>query len=127
MELFRTFLSYAPEHSPEDQYVPDEKFTEAWNDSRQPLQDCMNAHFQYRPGLVDESMLLNHCISLIEEVGKTMNKRRNLSTVREMLKIKSGKLWKTHLNLNEESARQHQEDLEEEAQIREETPKERAD
>ncbi len=44
-----------------------------------------------------------------------------------MLKIKSGKLKKTHLNLNEESARLDQEDLEAEAQLREETPKERAD
>ncbi|MCP3685517.1 MAG: hypothetical protein GY861_22935, partial [bacterium] len=127
VEQFCTFLSYAPKCAPDDPYIPDDKFTEAWNDSKQLLQDCMDAHFQYRPDLIDETMLLDHCVSLIEEVGRSINRICDPKIVRHMLKVKSDGLWRAHQDLNAESEREHKEFLEEEAEEEEETPKERED
>ncbi|MCP3681741.1 MAG: hypothetical protein GY861_03535, partial [bacterium] len=123
VEQFRMFLLYAPKCAPDDPYVPDEKFTEAWDDSRQLLQDCMDAHFQYRPEHIEETMLLDHCVSLIMETGRSMNKKRDPKVVRHLLKVKSDGMWKAHLELNAESEREHNEFLKEE----EETPKEKED
>ncbi|MCP3681539.1 MAG: hypothetical protein GY861_02520, partial [bacterium] len=69
VELFCTFLSYAPKCAPKDLYVPDEKFTEAWDDSQQLLQDYMEAHFQHRPEPIDESMMIEYCVTLIEKMA----------------------------------------------------------
>ncbi|MCP3681491.1 MAG: hypothetical protein GY861_02280 [bacterium] len=127
VELFETFLSYAPDCAPEDPYVPDDRLFEAWEDSRSLLQDYMLTHFECRPASIDETVLIDHCITLIERVSKDMKKDHDMSIMRRMLNIKSGSLKRTHKLLNEESARLHQEDLEAEARLREETPKERAD
>ncbi|MCP3683948.1 MAG: hypothetical protein GY861_14790 [bacterium] len=127
VEQFCTFLSYGPKCAPDDPYVPDEKFAEAWDDSQQLLQDYMDAHFQHRPETIDETMLLDHCVTLIVEIGKSMNKKHDSNVVRHLLKVKSERMWKTHLELNAESEREHKEFLEEEAEEEEETPKEKED
>ncbi|MCP3684086.1 MAG: hypothetical protein GY861_15500, partial [bacterium] len=91
-----TFLSFAPKCTPDEPYVPDEKITEAWDDSQQLLIDYMDAHFANRPEPIDETMLIEHCITLIMEIGRSMNKSRDPSVVERMIRVKNNGIRKIH-------------------------------
>ncbi len=123
MEQFCAFISFDPEYDPDDQYVPDEKFAQVWDDSQQLLSDYLDAHFKCRPDVLDDGLLIDHCTASIMMVAESMNKLRNPDVIKKMLKLTNQRIWSIHQEMNDTSEREDKETNEEE----EETPKQRAD
>ncbi len=74
MEQFCSFMSFAPDYDPSDQYVLDEKFAQVWEELQQTLSDYLDVHFKNRPSTLDDGMLIDNCTTSIMKVAKSMNK-----------------------------------------------------
>ncbi len=105
-----------------DRYVPDEKFAQVWEESQQTLLDYLTTHFNNRPNILDDGMLIDNCTTSIMMVAASMNKPQDENIVKDMLKVICKRLRRTHQEMAIQSQQDDEEVSEEEE---EETPEEK--
>ncbi|MCP3685483.1 MAG: hypothetical protein GY861_22760, partial [bacterium] len=109
-----SFMSFAPKYDPSDQYVPESKYAQVWEDSQQTLSDYLEAHFKNRPYTLDNGLLIDNCTASIMMVAESMNKSRDENVIKKMLRVINQRLQRTHQEMADHSEQEDKEFEEEE-------------
>ncbi len=134
VELIVSFAAYAPKHSPNDFHVSEENFGDYWKISSYLLASYLQAHFDNRPELLCEELLIEACTATILKLAESEGKSQCAQAVQAILSIITNRLRVDHqtkaLDLeencteefDEEESEEEEEKIEEQEKPDEEMP-----